>query len=246
LSIASSSSGNAHALDTGRELLLIDCGISPKKITAGLTAINRRPEEISHILISHCHSDHIGGLFSLLKKYSIHVFGPAPLGPAVKAIGAKFTPLAAGMQQLNGFRLTAFNVSHDMEPTFGFRMEARGKTISYANDLGCWDEGVLEGIEGCDLLVWEANHDEGMLRESSYPEAIKRRIAGPKGHLSNRQSVVGIASLARLPNKLVVGHLSKENNSVTRVEDAFSAAHIDKHLELTVLDPLGGGANVEL
>ncbi len=147
---------------------------------------------------------------------------------------------------LNGFCCSAFRLSHDSEPTYGFRLQACGKAVSIATDLGEWTNEVLENVEESDLLVWEANHDEELLWGGSYPAHLKKRITGAKGHLSNVQAASGIEQLASLPEHLLLGHLSRENNSEGRVIDVFEGRHLDKHMNVSVLDPYECGTVIEL
>jgi len=246
LSIASSSSGNAHVVDSDGRLLLVDCGISPRKLTSGLQMLGRRLEDVDYVLITHTHTDHVAGLWGLLKRTTPVVFGPPSLEEDVARYGGEFVPLKKGAYSLNGFSINAFELSHDSLPTFGFRIEIADRVFGIATDLGLWDDDVLDAIEGCDALLWEANHDEQLLACGSYPANLKKRISGTRGHLSNNQSVSGIGSLNSLPGKLLLGHLSRKNNTVDHVGDAYASAHLDKHMDITVIDPHSSGPVIEL
>ena len=198
------------------------------------------------MLITHTHTDHISGLWGILRRISPKVYAPAALSGDISVLGAEFTSLSEGEYSFNGTRITAFELSHDACPTFGFTINAAGRSIGMVTDLGSWDEALLSHIEGCDLLLWEANHDENLLRTGRYPAKLKRRISGIEGHLSNFESVDGITSLDRLPGALVLGHLSHENNTVGRVRDVYASAHIEKHIQVHVLSPGEAGPVFEV
>lgn len=241
LTIASSSRGNAHAVEAEGHLFLVDCGVAPRAVAQGLELLGKSLEEVEAIFVSHTHTDHVAGLWSMLRKASPQVYGPKSLGADVLKYGGKFFPLSDGEFSVNGYKCAAFKLSHDCEPTFGFRLEICGKAISVATDLGEWTGDVLDSIEGSDVLVWEANHDEELLWNGRYPANLKKRITGAKGHLSNEQAVSGVEELSELPSRLFLGHLSRENNSIGRVMDTFEGRHLDKHMKIEVLDPYGCG-----
>lgn len=246
LSIASGSKGNAHLVLAGDDVLLVDCGISARRIEEGVRRAGKSLSDITAVLITHTHNDHISGLWGILRRISPKVYAPAALSGDVSVLGAEFTSLSEREYSLNGTRISAFELSHDAKPTFGFRISAAGREIGMVTDLGTWDEALLSRIEGCDLLLWEANHDENLLRSGRYPAKLKRRIGGTGGHLSNAESLGGITALDRLPGTLLLGHLSHENNTVGRVRDVYASAHIEKHIRVHVLAPGEAGPVFEV
>ena len=203
-------------------------------------------EEIDFVFITHLHADHVSGLKALLAKVSPTVVGPERLRREVVEAGCDFIPASEGANRLNGIAFNCTRLPHDANPTYGYRIEAGGRAVAVATDLGMWDEKVLKLIDGSDLALWESNHDEFMLENGGYPWSQKQRIKGPLGHLSNTSSVNAILSLDKPPSTLVLGHLSRDNNRVELVHDAFEAAHVDKFAKLEVIDPHGKGIEHEL
>ncbi len=236
-SVASSSKGNAHVLRAGNRTVLIDCGISVRRLVDGLNKCGVALEDIDYVFISHTHTDHVVGLYGLLRKCSPKVFGPPPLRFELGAYNTEFVPLKKGITSLNGLSVKVVELSHDSSPTFGFRFESDGVSVGVATDLGVWNSEILETMSGVDLLLWESNHDEGLLECGRYPLKLKHRISGPRGHLSNIDSLNGVLNMDRLPATLLLGHLSRENNRCDLVRDTYESAHLEKHLQLRVIDP---------
>lgn len=245
-SIASSSKGNAHVLRAGCRTVLIDCGISVRRLVEGLSRCGVTLEDIDYVFISHTHTDHIVGLYGLLRKCSPKVFGPPSLRFDLGDYNAEFVSLKKGLTSLNGLSVEVVELSHDASPTFGFRFEIDGVSVGVATDLGAWNSEILEAMSGVDLLLWESNHDEELLECGRYPLKLKHRISGPRGHLSNNDSLNGVLNMDKLPTTLMLGHLSRENNRCDLVRDTYEAAHLEKHLRLRVIDPSCASEVVDL
>lgn len=220
-SIASGSSGNCIYIGTDHSSVLIDAGISCKRITDALHDIGRGVQDLTAILVTHEHSDHIAGLGVLLRKAHVPVYATAatirqilrysPLGNVDEAL---FHPIDADQPFTVGdLNVEAFHISHDAADPVAYRVEAGGKSAAVATDMGCFNRYTVNHLTGLDVLLLEANHDERMLQAGPYPYPLKRRIMGEKGHLSNLSSAMLLSSVLHDHMKAVyLGHLSKTNN----------------------------------
>lgn len=224
-SIASGSSGNCIYVGTDGEGILIDVGISMKKVRAGLESEGISLSDIRAIFVTHEHTDHISGLGPILRKAPIPVY--ATRG-TISAIWRKnnmsnispelFHSIRAGSETILGnLKVAAFTVSHDAAEPVCYTVESREppttKKIAVATDMGCYSEEVIENLRECKALLLEANHDISLLQAGHYPYALKLRILGDRGHLSNDASARLIQEILHPGLQyILLGHLSKENN----------------------------------
>ena len=227
--LASGSSGNCTYVSDGETHVLIDAGISARAITNGLAAFGLNPSDISAILITHEHWDHIRGLEVLEKKNTIPIFAAqestaCSLCTQYPALAERVVPFETGVFFcVGGICVESFRTPHDTDHSVGYRIEAGGSTAVYLTDLGHVPREVREKIPGAQLVLLEANYDEGALASGPYPAMLKRRIAGANGHLSNSDCAECALFAAQSGAKyLVLGHLSKENNSPKL---AYEAVH---------------------
>lgn len=215
---ASGSTGNCALVSSDGGNILIDAGISMKRIRENLSRSGLAPEELSGILITHEHSDHINGLAMLTKYHAVPVYAPGILAGslrrAVPGLEQCLHVIEAGRAfRLGGLTVTAFHTSHDTDESVGYRIE-RGCALGFATDMGCVTEEVQNALLGCEAVLIEANHDVDMLVSGPYPTYLKRRILSPQGHLSNDDCARLAATLADSGTKyIVLGHLSRENNT---------------------------------
>lgn len=215
---ASGSTGNCALVSAGGGNILIDAGISMKRIRENLSVSGLSPEHLSGILITHEHSDHINGLAMLTKYYAVPVYAPGVLaGNLLRCVPGleqcvRVIPVGEGFE-LGGMSVTAFHTPHDTDESVGYRIE-RGCALGFATDMGCVTEEAVCALRGCDAVLIEANHDTDMLVSGSYPPYLKRRILSPRGHLSNADCARLASDLADSGAKyIVLGHLSRENNT---------------------------------
>lgn len=221
-SIASGSSGNCVYVGHASTHLLIDAGISGKKIEQGLLTAGVDPESLSGLLVTHEHSDHIQGIGVLARKYGIPIYGTVETFCAMKkgktSIGKIEDALFQPVIPEEGFSIgeiavTPFSVSHDAANPVAYIFEADGHKIGMATDLGVYTEKTVNYLEHSELLYLESNHDENMLMVGAYPYYLKQRILGEHGHLSNDTAA---ELLCRLYHEnlqhVILAHLSKENN----------------------------------
>lgn len=220
-SIASGSSGNSIYVGDDHTHLLVDAGISKKRIDEGLHTLGIKGEELSGILITHEHSDHIQGLGVFSRKYGIPIYATKGTLAGImeyKSLGKMPEGLLHEVEidkkfVLGDMEILPFAISHDAKEPSGYRIEHGEKSVAVATDLGIYDEYTVEHLKNLDAVLLEANHDIHMLEVGPYPYQLKRRVMGEKGHLSNELSGRLLCDI--LHNNLqsvLLGHLSKENN----------------------------------
>ena len=217
--LASGSSGNALVLSTENTHILLDAGISCRRIEQGLRQLGLELRDLSALLISHTHSDHISGLRVFASKYHIPVFASKGTLGALESMGILNDKYPAytieDTLELAGMHVNAFRTPHDCAESFGYRIEAEdGHTVTVATDIGHITPEVEENLHGTDLAVIESNHDIGMLRTGPYPYSLKRRILSDFGHLSNTACADLLPELFEDGTKhFLLAHLSRENNT---------------------------------
>lgn len=218
-SLSSGSSGNAIFLEYNGTTVLIDCGISCKRICDLLLEIGKNPENISAILVTHEHSDHIKGISVLTRKYNIPVFSAKNTFdnmPETNCVSKDLQHFVASGNEfsIGNIDVLPFSIPHDAAMPFGYSFLLGNKKVSVATDMGKIDSEVAMHLKGSDLILLESNHDVDMLKNGPYPYFLKRRILSENGHLSNEQSAKLALSLARTGTKhFLFGHLSDTNNT---------------------------------
>lgn len=220
-SITSGSSGNCIYMGSEHTSILIDAGISGKRIEAGLNSINMTTKDIDGIFVTHEHSDHIQGLGVLARKYGIPIYTTEGTWKAIlenscvgKIPGELFHEVEADcITEIGDLKISPFAISHDAAEPVGYRVHHQNQSAAVVTDLGFYDDYIVEHLKGLDMLLLEANHDVHMLQVGSYPYYLKRRILGDRGHLSNETAGQLLCELLHDDLKaILLGHLSKENN----------------------------------
>lgn len=218
-SLYSSSRGNCTYIGTAQSGILIDCGVSAKKVREGLEALGVQPSSIEAIFVTHEHTDHVNGLRVFASKENIPVYSSQGTLSALadaNVLNGKF-PVSAiekNGTEVGGMYIRPFSISHDAREPVGYSVQTPdGRKISVATDTGIVTDEVLNGISGSDLVLLESNHDIGMLQNGPYPYALKRRILSELGHLSN--DVCAETAVRLLENgttRFCLAHLSHDNN----------------------------------
>lgn len=220
-SIASGSSGNCIYTGTDNTGILIDAGISAKRIEQGLASIDRNIKEIKGIFVSHEHSDHIKGIGVLARKHQIPIYGTKGTIEAIKqctSLGKIDEYLYHVIQaeeqvQIDDLVVKPFAISHDAAEPVAYRMECGEKSAAIATDLGFYNQNIVDKLQNLDVLLLESNHDIHMLQVGAYPYPLKQRILSDRGHLSNESAGKLLCHLLHDDLKAVfLGHLSKDNN----------------------------------
>ena len=246
--LASGSSGNALLVSCGAAHLLVDAGISCRRITTGLAALGLELSDISALLITHTHSDHIAGLQTLLKKSRFPILSSGRVGRELAyrlaGVEPRFQEAELCKQiKIDCLTVTAFPTSHDAPGSCGFRLDGPDGSAGILTDTGYVTQEAEDILPGVDLAVLEANHDVEALRSGPYPYYLKERILGAQGHLCNEDAARFAVTLAEAgASEIVLAHLSKENSTPAMarnaVEAALSAAGFAPVLEVAPRDCL--------
>lgn len=220
-SIASGSSGNCIYVGSDNTHLMVDAGISGRKIEDGLNSLGLKTEEMDGILITHEHSDHVGGIGVLARRYGIPMYATRGTIDAIKGmsyLGKIPEELFRVIEPdkpftVNDLKVSPVKISHDAAEPVAYRIGNKESSVGVLSDLGKYNDYIVESFFGVDALLLEANHDVNMLQVGKYPYQLKCRILGDKGHLSNESSGRLLSRLLHDDLKTVfLGHLSKENN----------------------------------
>ena len=245
-SLYSGSSGNSLLVETENTKLLIDAGVSSKKIETALQDIHIEPSSINGILVTHEHTDHVQGLGTISKKFDLPVFVNQETLDAMPKQKDKIasknikTFKIADKFTIGDLEIKPFSIPHDAANPCGFNIWKENKKISIATDIGQMTNSILKELEESLFILLEANYDPDVLRCSSYPFPLKNRIAGPTGHLSNEMAGKTISHLLKSGLKnAMLGHLSKESNfpelAYQTVIDELISNHYDENtLNLSV------------
>jgi len=226
--LGSGSAGNCAYVETEETRVLIDAGFSLRQIRQRLAGIGRAPENLTGILVTHEHSDHIQGLVALSEKLRIPVYCNRPTQEAIEF--QLHTRLECRLfETRNSFEVgditvETFDVPHDAQDPVGFLLRTASGNIGFLTDLGHATKAVLERIRHANVLVLEANHDVKMLQDCPRrPWSLKQRILGRHGHLSNEAAAEATEQIMSADLRHVyLGHLSRECN---RPELAYRVVH---------------------
>ena len=219
--LASGSKGNATVMRCEAGMVLVDAGISCRRITQGMERLGLRPENLTAVFITHEHIDHVKGLETFVKKFSVPIYASAGTWRGIKQTLPRMDLQLCNRQilapqteiTLGGLQVRSFATSHDaLEPT-GYTFRWKGHAFSYITDTGYVSDLVKRELEGAEVLVLESNHDPILLKNGSYPPPLQKRILGTKGHLANETAGHLLTSLRNLPRQVFLAHLSQENNT---------------------------------
>lgn len=239
--LGSGSRGNTSVVWSGGDAVLVDCGLPARRALADLQAVGVDPAKVKGILLTHEHSDHIGGADVLARKLGVPVYCTPGTKAAIKlSREVDIHTIEAGRSlRIGGLDVEPFRIPHDVSDPVGFVVGVGAHRVGFATDMGSVRESVARVLRTCRAALLEFNHDEHMLRHGEYPPFLKERIASDRGHLSNRQGADLLARLAgsRLEHVLL-GHLSQKNN---RQDLALGAAHSalegsEKEVSITVAE----------
>ena len=217
----SGSSGNSAYLSTERGGLLIDCGMSGKLTLEALAKAKLDISSIHALLVTHEHTDHMKGAGVISRKLNIPIYATEGTWEGMgRAVGELPRSHRMNIRADEGFFIddieaVPFHIPHDANEPTGFRFYTGGHSVAVATDLGHFSKFVFQAIESADIVLLESNHDPEMLKNNpSYPERLKTRILGRKGHLSNDAGAQAAVKLLNSGTRhLLLGHLSKENNT---------------------------------
>lgn len=218
-SLYSGSSGNCLLVETSNTKILVDAGESAKKITYALSLMSINPSQIDAIVVTHEHSDHIKGLGTFSKKYDIPVYANSKTWDAMSEQRSKISEsnikkfTIEENFEIGDLKIHPFKIPHDAINPCGFNIVYESRKISIATDIGHMTSNIIHKLEDSSFILLESNYDPEILKCSSYPYLLKKRIAGPYGHLPNNEAGKTISYLMNSGLKeVMLGHLSKENN----------------------------------
>ncbi len=241
-SLASGSSGNSQYIGTNSAKILIDAGVSGKYIKNALEHIGITMSELSAVLVTHEHSDHIKGLGVLMRKYNLDVYiNESTWHETKRYIGDvdenKVHIFQTGKPfEIEDMYIEPVSISHDAVDPVAFSIQTQQVNICVATDMGVVNDEICSKIDKCNFLMIEANHDENMLKMGNYPYQLKRRILGEKGHLSNE--VAGNTALKSLKygnlSQVLLGHLSRENNFPHLAYETINEIFVRNNIKLGI------------
>lgn len=226
-SLGSGSRGNALLVEAGSTCVLIDAGFGPREMSRRLGRLNLTGEDVDAVLVTHEHSDHVGGVFACARRFGWTVLLTHGTLAACGDDGAdERTTVIDSHESLSvgDICMHPFPVPHDAREPVQFVLTDGKRRLGVLTDAGHVTSHMVAMLDGCDALVLECNHDAQMLAQGSYPPALKRRVGGPWGHLDNAAaaSLLGQLDVSRLRH-VVAAHLSEQNNSPMLARDALSA-----------------------
>lgn len=215
--LASGSKGNAIYVSDGHSAILVDAGLSGREIERRLSSRGLRVENLSALVLSHEHADHVQGVGVLSRRYRLPVYSTRKTAEAAYRLGkvAKTVYFECGSTfRIADLEIHPFSLSHDAEDPVGFTIRSNGLKLGIVTDLGVVTSMVREHLKGCHALILEANHDDDMLLNGPYPWPLKQRIRSRVGHLSNTDSSTLLGELLhdRLQH-VILAHLSEVNNT---------------------------------
>lgn len=226
-SLGSGSKGNATLVAHHETTIMIDCGFSVREVERRMASVNKTPDQIDALLVTHEHGDHIRGVGALARKYAIPVYmthgtqRQSDLGDIPQFIEvdchAEFTVM--------DIAVTPFPVPHDAREPCQFIFHDGVNKLGLLTDTGSITPHIRDHLSDCDALILECNHETDLLWSGDYPPSLKQRVAGDLGHLSNEQAAALLTSISTTKLKhLVAAHLSEKHNSPMRVRQVLSEA----------------------
>lgn len=250
--LCSGSSGNATYIEAGDQRILVDAGVSCRRLCGFLEQVGADPRHLSAVLVTHEHTDHTKGLAVLSKKYNVPIYANADTWGALWRQCPGIPPSNAVTFEsdedfyLGNVCVHPFTTPHDAVHSVGYTFRYNGKKGAVCTDIGHVDKRLLELLSGSDVLLLEANHDVDMLMAGPYPYALKQRILSGRGHLCNEDCGRALVQLRATGVKnVLLGHLSSENNypplAIATVRGVLEEAGItDVSLALCLKDTPAG------
>lgn len=218
LSLVSGSTGNCSIVSDGKTTLLADCGLGLTRLEELLGSIGISPKDLTAILITHEHSDHIKGAGVVSKKYGLPVFATEKTHTAIKncGISGENTKYISPDKdfEIGTIGIKPFSIPHDAIDPVGYSFFMKNAKLSLATDIGHMSDYIFDNIKGSIAVILESNHDLEMLKNGRYPEFLKRRILGDFGHLSNKTASETVLRLLENGTRhIMLAHLSADNNT---------------------------------
>ena len=214
--LASGSKGNSALISTGKQNFLVDMGISCKMLTSRLKEVGFCVEDLDGIFLTHEHTDHVKGLATFTQKHTVPIYSSELTWRAILSkepkIERRNCRIIGGALKCGEVEVNSFEIPHDAVDPHGYVFKCNGSKCAYITDTGFVTPAVRQAAEDADTIILEANHDVEMLKNGIYPPHLKQRILSTRGHLSNESAGWFLANLSRLPENIILAHLSQENN----------------------------------
>ena len=257
--IVSGSSGNSTYVGTEHTRILVDAGVSGKRLEEGLAKMCLGGEDIDALFVTHEHADHIKGAGVFSRRYHTPIYATCETWKAMEKDIGRIAPsnkrfvYARENCVINDICVTPFSIPHDAADPVGYNIFAGKNKVTIATDIGHVTDEVRAGIAESDILLLEANHDVEMLRNGSYPWSLKKRILGDRGHLCNQVSGELLAEVMCGKMRYVfLGHLSDENNRPRLAFDtvetilAKNKIEVGRHIHMDLAYRYNNGIKIEL
>lgn len=235
-SLNSGSNGNCYYVSNGSEAVLVDVGISCRETERRMARLGLLPQQVKAIFISHEHTDHISGVRVFSRKYKVPVyitektlfFSGLQLEPGLIRTFRPYEPVSIG-----GLTVHPFPKNHDASDPYSFVVSGQGVNIGVFTDIGSVCEHLVRHFSRCHAVFLETNYDVAMLEHGPYPRMLKKRISGPRGHLSNHQALeLFLAHRAPFLSHVLFSHLSADNNHPDRIFELFRPHAGSTHLSV--------------
>ena len=248
VTLYSGSKGNSTYIEAGGAAILIDAGKSLRRLCTALSSIGVCIDDVDAVFITHEHNDHVSALETLTKKHKIPIHMAS--GCATKFCADRYELLRENIVchpplfevEIKGTRISSFPTPHDSNMSVGYRIEfceeGKKRSVGLATDIGYVTKEICQGLCGCECVVLESNHDVDMLKDGPYPYDLKKRSLSKRGHLSNKDSALLCAGLAKRGTRsFILAHLSEENNTPGTALDEFLSTVADSAVRVAVAHP---------
>lgn len=217
--LASGSTGNAFFIESEKERILVDAGLSGKEMDRLFGEIQVDPSTLTRILVTHEHSDHVKGLGIIARKYQLPIYANEKTWKAMESglgklsVEQKFLFDVEEEKTFGDMDVQSFGVSHDAAEPMFYTFHQGDKKVALVTDLGYVSDRIKKIVENADAYIFEANHDVNMLRMGRYPWSVKRRILGDSGHVSNEDCGLALSDIiSNRTKRIYLAHLSQDNN----------------------------------
>ncbi len=242
-SLGSGSKGNATLISVGNTCIMVDCGFSMRETVARLEACGKQAEQLTAILLTHEHTDHIRGAGAMSRKFGIPVWSTRGTAQAdsLGEVSRQYFINAEEEFKIGDVRVQAYPVPHDAREPCQYVFSNGKHKLGLLTDVGRGTPHIVERLSLCDALLLECNHDSDMLLQGEYPPSLKQRVAGDLGHLSNWQAAEILAQLDTSNLKYIAAmHISEKNNQIELARAALSEVLDCEHSWINIADQQHG------
>ena len=235
-SFSSGSKGNCSIVLCDDTNIIIDMGISYLTLKRSLEENSLSFSDISGVLITHCHKDHISGLSTLINKTRLNIYIPEGMYESLKEYVPKTRCIFIDDKfSINNVNIELIHTSHDAPSSVGYIIEYNNKSLVYVTDTGYINRKYLNKMVGKDLYFMESNHDEIMLMDGPYPRFLKERVISDKGHLSNTTTSKYLKKIIGDNTKtIILAHLSETNNTEEKALEAILKEELPKNIKVLI------------